>query len=113
MKTLYPVAWDSNGKTNVFVAFTRQAALDFVAAEQREWENENAEYLEACGGADLPFAIDEIPLVDNYGFPCQIADTGFIAPWLGLVTLDEMRAYSPDYQARKDREYVREMSKSG
>lgn len=113
MKTLYPVAWDSNGKINVFVAFTRQAALDFVATEQREWENENAEYLEAVGGGELPFAIDEIPLIDNYGFPCQIADAGLIAPWLGRVTPDEMRHYSPDYQARKDREYIREMSMGG
>lgn len=82
MITLYPVNWDGCEKRIAFVAFDRQAAEQFIATEQREWENENEEYIEACGGGELPYWIDEVPLVDNYGFPCVRADAAFVVPWL-------------------------------
>lgn len=113
MKTIYPVSWDEGNQHVVYVAFTRQAAVDFIANEQREWENENAEYLEAMGGAELPLSIDELPLVDNYGFTCQRKDAGLLFPWLGNIKPEVMAIYSPEYQAKRNREYIREMSMGG
>ena len=111
VQAIHTVSYDSDAI--VYVAFSRGAAADFIATEQREWENENAEYLEAMGGAELPFNTDELPLVDNYGFPCQISDAGILFPWLRNVKPEVMPFYPPEYQARKDREYTPQMSMGG
>ena len=90
---VYPVTFDGDVKAIVFVAFDRQAAEGFVSAEQSAWEREYADYIEECGGSDLPLVIDEVSLIDNYGFPCTLAEAGVVAPWLGDVSDTAMRFY--------------------
>ena len=110
MITLHPVTFEGDHTAIVYIAFTAQAAQDFIANSNNEHNNE---YGEIYGCCDLPLYADEIPLVDNYGFPCQRSEASFIAPWLCHVSIEAIRFYCPEYQARKDREYIRQMSMGG
>lgn len=56
-----------------FVAFDHSAATAFANRED-DWHR--------CAVSE----IDELVLVDNFGFPCQIKDAGFLFPWLADVT---------------------------
>lgn len=80
VQALHTVTYEGYGI--VFIAFNSAAATDFINHEQREYERDNTEYLEVMGGAQLPLYVSELPLVDNYGYPCQIKDAGILFPWL-------------------------------
>jgi hypothetical protein len=61
------------GETILFVAFDHEAAAQFARTVDDDCECEVTE-------------INEFALVDNYGYPCQRKDAGFLFPWMATVT---------------------------
>lgn len=84
MTYLYPVIFEASNRSDIlYVAFTSQAAQDFIADAQREYDkSEEAKILGTC---ELPMYVDEIALVDNYGFPCERHEAAIVVPWLGEI----------------------------
>jgi hypothetical protein len=98
MTTLYPVSFNQgcdNGHI-VFIALDREAADQFAQTENDEVQCEI-------------LTVDEVALVDNYGYPCQRREARFVAPWIADVPLFASKHYAPLSYAK----YVREMSKGG
>lgn len=96
MQTIYPVIFGGTEEHIVFVGFDAAAALDYADAENNEAECEI-------------LRVEELPLVDNFGFPCERKEAGFVAPWLAKVSDACAKWYAPESWAR----YVREMSVGG
>jgi hypothetical protein len=80
----------------IFVGFDR-AAADAVAHEA----NEEVQ----CEIAE----VDELPLIDNYGFACARKEAGFLFPWLAKVSDKCSAWYAPKSWAA----YCNMMSRDG
>jgi hypothetical protein len=78
---LHPVSF--LGETILFVAFDHEAAAKFAETVDNDCE---------CAVTE----ITELALIDNYGFPCQRKDAGFLYPWLGTVTKENMEWYAKE-----------------
>lgn len=98
MTYLFPVSFNQGGDNGhiVFVGLDRAAAEAFAKEENDEVQCEI-------------LTVDEVALVDNYGFPCQRNETRFVAPWIADVPLFASKHYAPLSYAK----YVREMSVGG
>jgi hypothetical protein len=90
--SIYPIMFGDSHC--VYVAFDCQEAQRFAKAENDEVQCEI-------------YFVEELPLIDNYGFPCARKDAGFLFPWLKVVKDEQFKHYAPEAWAR----YVAMMSK--
>lgn len=92
--SIYPVMFGDSHC--VYVAFDKQEADRFALAENDEVECEI-------------YFVDELALIDNYGYPCERKEAGFLFPWLKVVADAQHKHYAPESWNR----YVALMSKDG
>jgi hypothetical protein len=94
MVKLFPVRFEGNINHLTFVAFSAQAASDYIAAEQLKYDSQPHVLEDDWFAAELPFVTEEVALVDHYGFPCKRNETSIVAPWIAEVGQDAFIHYS-------------------